>query len=323
MVLGTSSLGNLFQILDDTTKQTIVSEFIRLSGAPAFFDSAGKYGAGLALESLGKSLAALEVKPENVIISNKLGWLRKPLLTSEPTFEPGVWKGLTHDAEQRISYDGILACYEEGNALLGNYESQFVSVHDPDEYLGTAATQAESDKLYADVLGAYAALADLKKAGKAKAIGVGAKDWRIIQRIAGDVDLDWVMIANSYTIHSHPKELYDFMAGLDQKGVSIINSAVFNGGFLTGGNFYNYHPVDAATPEGAALLQWREKFYSLCIANEQDPVHVCIQFGLSGPGVQSIALSTTRPHKIEENLKLIQTPVPAEFWDTLRAAGLL
>ena len=65
----------------------------------------------------------------------------------------------------------------------------------------------EAEVLYNDVLEAYRALYDLKKQGKVKAIGVGAKDWKIIRRIAGDVSLDWVMIANSMTIKSHPQEL--------------------------------------------------------------------------------------------------------------------
>lgn len=40
---------------------------------PVVFDCAGKYGAGLALQSLGNCLKILNVKPENVLISNKLG----------------------------------------------------------------------------------------------------------------------------------------------------------------------------------------------------------------------------------------------------------
>ena len=103
-----------------------------------FFDTAGKYGVGLALESLGKCLQQLNVGKESVLNSNKLGWVRIPLTTPEPTFEPGVWQGLQHDAIQKISYDGILECYEQGNKLLGGYNVKYVSVHDPDECLAIA-----------------------------------------------------------------------------------------------------------------------------------------------------------------------------------------
>jgi D-threo-aldose 1-dehydrogenase len=165
-------------------------------GGTPMFDSAGKYGAGLALEEIGLCLAELNVAPDNVsrpdlsrsnvalkkqpshffvfeqvLISNKLAWKRVPLTTPEPTFEPGAWVNLKHDAIQDISYQGILDCYEQGNELLGNYEAKVVSVHDPDEYLAAATDDTDLAKRKDDVLGAYTALAELKAAGKVLSIG--------------------------------------------------------------------------------------------------------------------------------------------------------
>jgi len=97
VIFGTSGLGNLYIALSDDVKCAIVAECIRYSPKPAVFDSAGKYGAGLALESLGKSLAQLNVNPPDVMISNKLGWFRTALKTPESTFEPGVWRDLKYD----------------------------------------------------------------------------------------------------------------------------------------------------------------------------------------------------------------------------------
>ena len=139
VIFGTSGLGNLFVALDDAVKCEIVKEVFVHSKGSVVFDSAGKYGAGLALESLGKCLQQLQVKSEDVIISNKLAWVRTELKTSEPTFEVGVWKDLKYDAVQQISYDGIMGCFDQGNDLLGGYIPQLVSVHDPDEYLATPA----------------------------------------------------------------------------------------------------------------------------------------------------------------------------------------
>lgn len=214
VIFGTSGLGNLYTALDKTIKRDIVNQCIQQPGRPIVFDSAGKYGAGLALESLGNCLRELNVNPDDVLISNKLGWLRTELKTPEPTFEPGVWKDLKYDAVQKISYQGILDCYEQGNELLKGYHSNLVSVHDPDEYLNASKNDREREKRYQDILDAYSALVELKKAGKVKAIGIGAKDWKIIQKITNDIALDWVMIANSMTVHSHPRELFDFMSDL-------------------------------------------------------------------------------------------------------------
>src|SRR5262245_40542815 len=104
VIFGTSCLGNLYERVADENKLAIISEIIRHAPAPAVFDSAGKYGAGLALEVLGAGLRQLGVAPSQVVISNKLGWYRVPLRGPEPTFERGVWAGLAHDAESRISY---------------------------------------------------------------------------------------------------------------------------------------------------------------------------------------------------------------------------
>ncbi|MGF7040829.1 aldo/keto reductase [Mucilaginibacter lappiensis] len=321
VIFGTSGLGNLYVALPDEAKRAIVAESVRCSPKPAVFDSAGKYGAGLALESLGKSLKQLNVNPSDVLISNKLGWLRTELKTAEPTFEPGVWRNLKYDAVQRISYEGILECYEQGDELLGDYRAELVSVHDPDEYLAAAKDELERAQRYLDILEAYRALKELKQDGKVKGIGVGSKDWQIVKKIAHDVKLDWVMIANSMTIHNHPRELVEFMQELEKQGTQIINSAVFNGGFLTGSDYYNYRLTDPIKDKG--LYHWREQFYQLCSDHQIKPADACVAFGLNAPGVNSIALNTTNPDRVSQNVALASLKIPTQFWIEMKQCGLV
>lgn len=321
VIFGTSGLGNLYVALSDEAKCAIVAESVRCSPKPAVFDSAGKYGAGLALESLGKSLTQLNVKPSEVLISNKLGWLRTELKTAEPTFEPGVWRDLKYDAVQKISYEGILECYEQGNELLGDYCAELVSVHDPDEYLTAAKDELEQTQRYRDILDAYRALNELKRDGKVKGIGVGSKDWRIIKKITHEVKLDWVMIANSMTIHSHPGELVEFMQELEKQGTLIINSAVFNGGFLTGSHYYNYRMTDPIKDSG--LHHWRAMFYQLCTDHKIKPADACVAFGLKAPGVKSIALNTTNAERVALNVAVASLKIPATFWNEMKERGLI
>lgn len=323
ITFGTSSLGNQYTALDPQIKHEIIKQSIHHSQPLTVFDSAGKYGAGLALEALGNSLRQLEVSPENVVISNKLGWLRSPLTGKEPTFEPGVWKGLKNDAVQRISYEGIIRCFEEGNELLQGYVPQLVSVHDPDEYLAKAESPAEEDELFEDILEAYRALADLKKQGLVKAIGIGAKDWKVIPRIYEHFKFDWVMIANSMTLISHPKELMAFMKKLAAENVAIFNSAIFQSGFLVGGDYYDYKQIKPDNPAHIRLFNWRSRFFEVCKEYEVTPAHACIQFALSAPGVCSVALNTTDPAKVRRNVEAVQTKIPQYFWKELRMRGLL
>ena len=323
VIFGTSSLGNMFEVIQEELKYTIVSECVRLSKDNVVFDSAGKYGAGLSLEVLGKCLKRLNVLPERAIISNKLGWLRTELASEEPVFEPGVWKGLKHDAIQKISYDGIMECFEQGNELLDGYSPHMVSVHDPDEYLETAKDPKHEKQHYANILQAYQALEQLKLQGKVKAIGVGAKDWRVIRRIANDVPLDWVMFANSVTIKTHPQELIDFIQELDSKEIMVINSAVFHSGFLVGGDYFDYKLVNVGSPESDALFHWRKKFFSICRKFEVAPTAACVQFALHIPGVKSVALNPTEVKHVHENLRLPSLAIPTEFWKALKTEGLI
>ena len=323
VIFGTSALGNLFMALEYIDKYTIVRECLHLSGGAPVFDSAGKYGVGLALESLGAYLRALRVKPDEVVISNKLGWLRTSLQGPEPSFEPGVWKDIRHDAVQKIGYEGILECFEQGNRLLNGYSPQLVSVHDPDEYLARATGEEHAKALYNDVLEAYRALYQLKTEGKVRAIGVGAKDWRTIQRIARDVSLDWVMFATSMTILRHPAELLLFIRELEEAGVFVINSAVFHSGFLVGGSYYDYQPIQPDMPEHQALFQWREQFFRICKDFSIKPAEACVQFALQVPGVKSIALNTSDAGRVKQNITMAHARIPAAFWQTLRAQGLI
>jgi len=323
VVFGTSSLGNLYTALPESVKMEIVKECIDQSAGRVLFDSAGKYGAGLALESLGKCLNELKATPGKVMISNKLGWFRTELKTPEPTFEKGVWIDLKHDAVQMISYNGMMQCFEQGNELLNGFIPEMVSVHDPDEYLAGAGSLEEENKRYEDILDAYRALADLKAGGKVGSVGVGAKNWKVISRIVKDVKLDWVMIANSMTLKSHPPGLIKFLAALEQQHIPVINSAVFHSGFLTGSNFYDYKVVAPDDPGHWPLFKWRNDFFTLCADFNVDPACACVIFALKAPGVKSVALNTSNPKRVKQNLDMVHAVIPDEFWVQMAEKGLI
>lgn len=322
IIFGTSCLGNLYQVVSDATKRALVAEMVKHCPAPIVLDSAGKYGAGLALEEIGRALRALNVSAADVVISNKLGWRRAPLTGPEPTFERGVWAGIAHDAQRDISYDGILRCYEEGNALLGaGCAAQLVSVHDPDEFLAAATDAADRVRRMDDIVEAYRALFELKAAGRVRAVGIGAKDWRVIREVAERVDLDWAMFACSLTVYTHPRELLDLIAQLHARGVGMVNSAVFHAGFLTGGQWFDYRRVDPQ--RDAELFAWRAKFQAICQRFGARPADVCVRFGLAVPGIAAVALNTEKPERIAANVASGTAPIPAELWRALKAERLI
>lgn len=323
IVFGATSLGNLFRSTPESEKRQIVQAWTASPFHPCVIDSAGKYGAGLSLEQIGKHLQAQAVPPERVLISNKLGWRRIPLSGPEPTFEPGVWKDLTHDAVQDISYDGIMRCWREGNELLGGYSAQLLSVHDPDEYLAAASDVSDRERRFSDIVGAYAALSELKRDGHTLATGVGSKTWQVVQELSEHCEFDWVMLANSFTIRSHPAELRTFLDTLLQRGTAVINSAVFHGGFLLGGDFLDYQAIDPGNPIHAQAIDWRTKFLSVCNQYGVSPFDAGVAFGKSHPAITSLALSSSRADRIQSHIDAAETSLPGEFWQALSAEALI
>ncbi|MBN2164807.1 MAG: aldo/keto reductase [Marinilabiliaceae bacterium] len=324
IIYGTSYLGNLYQDLSYEYKKELIQGWFDCTERPVVIDSAGKYGAGLALEMIGEILADLNISPSDIVISNKLGWYRVPLETEEPTFEPGVWKGLKYDAVQKISYDGIIQCWKQGNELLGGkYKADVVSVHDPDEYLAAAVNKEDRISRFADILEAYKALFELKKKGEIKAVGVGSKDWTIIRELYDQVKFDWVMIANSFTIMKHTPDFMKFINQLYKDGVGVINSAVFQAGFLTGGEFFDYRKVEPDSEEGKFIYQWRDQFNKICSLYSINPSEACIRFAMSHPAVAAIALNTSKVKTMHRNVDTMMAKIPNEFWVEMKKAGLI
>jgi len=312
IIFGTSCLGNLYKVVPFETKVAIAAEWFKAFARPVV-DSAGKYGAGLSLACISQALRALGKRPGDLAISVKLGWRRSRRLApgEEPTFEPGAWAGLEWDAVQDISHDGILRCYAEAKELLGGYPIDLVSVHDPDEYLAAKGADAAMD----DILGAYAALFELKARGAVKGVGIGAKDGRVIERLwRAGVTFDWAMFACAPTLLVHPPELLDFVRELKAAGVTLIDSAVFNGGFLMGSDMLDYRKAD---PEkDAAAFAFREKYLARCREFGLDPAAPAVQYAYR-LGFDAVALNTSSPRRILKNAAYAKAEVPERFWEEL------
>ena len=324
IIYGTSFMGNLYHELSWEVKLQIMEKWFEVSSSAPMIDCAGKYGAGLALEVIGKGLKELGIKREDIIISNKLGWYRVPLTTSEPTFEPGAWANLKNDAVQKISYQGIIDCWEQGCELLGGYyQPQVVSVHDPDEYLFAAKGPEDRAKRLSDVLQAYKALFELKDRGEVKAVGIGAKDWLTIKELYEFVRFDWVMFANKLTVYHHPPEIIDFIERISRDGVGIINSAIFNAGFLTGGDYFDYRKIDPENPQDKKLFVWREKFFAICEKYNVNPGDACLKFAIAMPQVSAVALNPSKPSRIGRNVEVIASDLPEGFWQEMKVQGII
>jgi D-threo-aldose 1-dehydrogenase len=70
------------------------------------------------------------------------------------------------------------------------------------------------------------------------------------------------------------------------------------------------------------LLQWRNDFFEVFGKFVINPAEACVQFALTVPGI-NVALNTTSPNRVKENIRMAQIGIPSEFWETLRTKGLI
>ncbi|MEM8736845.1 MAG: aldo/keto reductase, partial [Planctomycetota bacterium] len=246
-----------------------------------------------------------------------------PMEGSVPSFEPEVWFDLEYDAVQDISREGILRCWLEGNRLLGDYDAQLVSVHDPDEYLAAAKDSSDRDSRYRDLVDAYQSLSELKSSGEVLAVGIGSKTWHTIDDLMQHCDFDWVMLANSFTLLSHPTEVLQFLDRLGEREIGVVNSALFHGGFLLGGDFFDYRSLDSANPLDQQRIDYRSRLGDLCLEYEVTPFQACLQFGRSHPSVHSVALSTSKATRVPQQVAALDNEIEADFWTAMKQQNLI
>ena len=109
----------------------------------------------------------------------------------------------------------------------------------------------------------------------------------------------------------------------DRARVGIINSAVFNAGFLTGGVYFDYRKTDPANPADQPLFEWREKFFAICRKHDIAPGDACLNFAVSAPWITAVALNPGKPQRMGHNKKVISEALPVKFWDELKSAGII
>ena len=317
IVFGSTALGNAFQVVPDVTKLEMCSKWFDHVAPPVFIDTAGKYGAGLALEVIGRSLAKFEIPPRRWLSAISSGG-SAPLRTSEPIFEPGVWIDIEHDAVQRISYDGILECWDEGCRLLGPHidlglrrSTIPTNISPPPARLTIAAAASTT-------FSTPIALAELKLRGDVAAVGVGAKDWHAVRKSlppSRSIGSCSRIASRSCVI----RRTWWHSCGVWLTRRRDHQFGRFHAGFLVGGRYFDYRVVGPENDADQALFAWRKSFVALCEAHGISPLHACVQFGFSAVRVSlPWRLNTSHADRVGKNVAAVLTPVPQQFWATFR-----
>jgi D-threo-aldose 1-dehydrogenase len=101
----------------------------------------------------------------------------------------------------------------------------------------------------------------------------------------------------------------------------VISAAPFNSGILATGArdgakyFYTDAPAD--------VLDRTRRIEAICERHGVPLIAAALQFALGHPLVASVATGFSSPDEVKQAAALIQSPIPAGFWDELKAAQLI
>jgi len=255
-----------------------------------WFDTAPRYGFGLAEQRLG--LALTGIPRDSYVLATKVGWHVSPDGTKTPDFRR----------------DGIQRSIASSLERLGIDRIDIVHIHDPDDHYREAITEV------------FPTLAALREQDVIKAISVGMNQWQLLSDFARDADVDCFLLAGRYTLLEHGA-LDTFLPLCQRKNIGLMLGGVYNSGILARGAspnaLYNY----AQAP--LAVVQLVGHIEAIC-ARYDVPLHVAaLQFPLAHPAVTALVVGAGSASEVHANIAALETVVPVELWMELRAAGLL
>jgi D-threo-aldose 1-dehydrogenase len=292
--LGCAPLGNLYRAVDDDVATATVDAAwergIRL------FDTAPLYGHGLSEQRLGAALAA---RPrDEYVLATKVGRLLVPgaapddsIFTATPPLVP------VYD----FSADGVRRSIDASLERLGLDRIDLLHVHDPEDHLDQAETEA------------FPALLRLRDEGVIGAVGVGTNFPHVVARFVGRVDLDCVLLAGRCTLldRSGPDVAFDACI---EHGVRVLAAGVFNSGVLAApgpGAHFDYAPA----PHD--VLARAERLRGVCAAAGVPLAAAAVQFPLRHPAVTTVLVGARSPAEVHEDVDLLDVAIPDDLWPAL------
>jgi D-threo-aldose 1-dehydrogenase len=287
VALGTAPIGGLYEAVSDETALAVVDRAWELG--VRYFDTAPRYGVGLAERRLGLALGG---RPrDEFVVSTKVGRLLRPGRSE--------WD----DAPELVDYfdfsaDATLRSLEESLGRLGLDRVDIALVHDPDDHFEEA------------LAGSFSALRRLRDEGVVRAIGVGANHTEILSRFAREADPDCFLVAGRFTALDRTAEP-ELLPLCEDRGIAVIAGGVFNSGVIAGGETFDY---EAAPAEVLARVQ---RLREICERHGVPLPAAALQFPLRHPAVVTVLVGCRTPAEVSEDVELSTLELPNALWSEL------
>jgi D-threo-aldose 1-dehydrogenase len=306
---GAAAVGNLYRAVDDESARRLLDA--AWDAGVRYYDTAPHYGLGLSERRLG---AMLRTRPrEEFVLSTKVGRLLVPDPEGAGRRDDDLFEvPADHRRVWDFSESGIRRSLEESLGRLGLDRVDVLYLHDVERNDDGAAAAIDSG---------VPALARMRDEGLIRAIGIGSSDLGAIERAVRTDAVDLVMLPGRYTLLEAPAQ--DVVLPLcEEKGVGIVNVAVFNSGLLATPEPSETSPYEyrQAPPD---KLRRAQELARACREVGVELPTAALQFSARHPAVVSVVVGADTPEQIRQNAERMSAPVPDELWQLLADRGLL
>jgi D-threo-aldose 1-dehydrogenase len=310
---GAAPLGNLYTPVAEEEALAAVHAAYALE--IRYFDTAPLYGHGMSEHRCGEALR--RYPRDTFTLSSKVGRLLRPGRDPSAVFD-GYADGLPFRIVYDYSYDGAMRSFEDSLQRLGTDRIDILLVHDID--VRTHGVEGQQRRLDEAFDGAFRALHRLRAEGVVDAIGVGVNEVDVCIAVAKRVDIDCVLLAGRYSLLEQGA-LDDLLPLCVARNIGVVVGGPFNSGILASGGTGDARYDYAIAPP--AILERVRRIESICKRHDVPLAAAALQFPYGHPAVATVIPGTRTRAEVEQNVALLQMPIPANLWDQLKAEGLM
>lgn len=205
-----------------------------------------------------------------------------------------------------FSAEQVARSVGKSQRLLGLEQLPIVYLHDPELSSLTFEQIMASD-------GPVARLQELKEEGRIGHIGISGGPTDMMKRYVETGAFEAMITHNRFTLLDKSAEiLIDHAA---DKGLAVVNAAVYNGGILAkGADGFPYYVYETATKD---VIERVRRLEELCHDFNIPLPAVALQFSLRNPKITSTVIGISTPQEVDQTLALSKIEIPAELWKEL------
>ena len=286
MGFGSAPVAGLYkQVDEDAALETM--RFAYEQGI-TLFDTAPLYSLGWAETLIGHALVG--IPRDRYVISTKVGRV----------IQDGK-------AVVDFSRDGILRSLDASLARLQTDRVEILHIHDPDHHIDLALAEG------------FPVLEELRRQGVIRAVGAGMNQWQALAQFAMESDFDCFLLAGRYTLLEQTS--LDFLELCRSKRIGILLGGVYNTGILATGAVpgakYQYRDAPPEIMERTRALETLGAQHGVALSA------AALQFAAAHPAVSSLVIGAAAKSEIAANLAALAAPIPAAYWQDLRAGHLV